>query len=310
MTKRFAIGVDIGGSHISSALVNMFEGNMVKNSLTEKKINNKASAEEILNGWSEALIETITKVGKEQIAGIGFAMPGPFVYDQGIALFDESVDKFENLYGIRVAFELSKRLNLNIPIRFMNDASAFAAGEAWLGQASNVSKSVSVTLGTGFGSAFLINDIPVVEGDGVPKMGCLWHLPFKDSIGDDYFSTRWFVKRWKEISGKTVNGAKEIAYLAERDRNAISLFFEYGRNMGYFLGSWLTKFEADVLIIGGNISGAYSLFGSSLESILKQFGFTGKIAISKLKEDAAIIGSARIIDPEYYESIKPVLSKM
>lgn len=192
----------------------------------------------------------------------------------------------------------------------MNDASAFAVGEAWLGQSSKVSKSVSVTLGIGFGSAFIANEIPVAEGDGVPKMGCLWHLPFKDGIGDDYFSTRWFIKRWKEITGKTVNGVKEIAEMAKRDSNAISLFFEYGRNMGYFLGPWLSDFEAVVLVIGGNVSGAYSLFGPSLESVLNQIGLSGKIVLSTLKEDASIIGSARMIDSEYFESIKPVLSKM
>lgn len=108
MMKRYAIGVDIGGSHISSALVDMIEVNMVKNSLTEKKINNKSSVNDILNGWCEVLTAIMINAGKELVSGIGFSMPGPFVYDQGIALFDESVDKFENLYGVRVAFELSK----------------------------------------------------------------------------------------------------------------------------------------------------------------------------------------------------------
>jgi glucokinase len=132
--KQFSLGVDIGGSHISCALVDMFEGRIVPNSHTEMNINNKASADEILDGWKLALSSTISKAGNENVGGIGFAMPGPFAYDKGIALFDEKVDKFEKLNGVNVCLEMTKRLDLDsqIPVRFMKDASAFALGEAWL----------------------------------------------------------------------------------------------------------------------------------------------------------------------------------
>ena len=46
----------------------------------------------------------------------------------------------------------------------MNDASAFAVGEAWAGSASDFNRSLSITLGTGFGSAFISNHIPIVDG--------------------------------------------------------------------------------------------------------------------------------------------------
>ena len=309
---RFAIGVDIGGSHISCAIVDLITGHIFKESQTERKINNKASAEEILNGWSEALQSVIGIIGKKNIAGIGFAIPGPFAYDRGIALFNSSVDKFEKLYNVNIPSELNFRLNINddIPIRFMNDASAFAVGEAWFGKASGFSNSVSITLGTGFGSAFLKNGLPVVENVWVPKMGCVWHLPFKNSIADDYFSTRWFIAQWKNISGETVNGVREIADRAFSDVRAKDLFIEYGSNMGQFLGPWLKRFNAEILVIGGNVVSAYSLFGPSFEQKLKELNVPTKIAISNLREDAAIIGSARLIDSEYYKKIKPVLPKM
>ena len=56
-------------------------------------------------------------------------------------------------------------------IRFMNDASSFAVGEAWAGSASKFNRSLSITLGTGFGSAFISNRIPIVDGPEVPKTG-------------------------------------------------------------------------------------------------------------------------------------------
>lgn len=308
--KRFAIGADIGGSHISCALVDMFEGHIVEGSYSELKIDNKGTPEEILSGWKQALYGTISKVGQDQVAGIGFAMPGPFAYDKGIALFDESVDKFEKLHQVNISSELARRLEIDAPIRFMNDASAFAVGEAWLGEASKVKKSVSITLGTGFGSAFVADGLPVVEGQGIPELGCVWHLPFKDGIGDDYFSTRWCIARWEEITGEKVDGVKPIAELAATNSKAKSLLEEYGSNMGEFLGPWLKRFGAELLVIGGNISGAYQLFGPALEDKLKKQGANVEIAISNLKEDAAIIGGARLIDPDFYEKIQAVLPLM
>lgn len=310
--KKYAIGADIGGSHISCALVDMFEGHIVADSHTEMKIDNKASADEILNGWKDAIASTIEKVGRENIAGVGFAMPGPFAYDRGIALFDESVAKFEKLHNVNVANELAERLQTNgsIPFRFMNDASAFAVGEAWLGEAAKVTKSVSITLGTGFGSAFVAEGLPVVKGEGVPAMGCVWHLPFKNGIGDDYFSTRWCIARWEELSGEKVNGVKPIADAASTNPKAKSLLEEYGSNMGVFLGPWLKSFGAELLVIGGNVTGAYYLFGTAFKGELERQGVEVEIALSSLKEDAAIIGSARMLDDTYFKQIEQVLPLM
>ncbi|MFB6341830.1 ROK family protein [Saccharicrinis sp. FJH62] len=308
--KRYSIGVDIGGSHISCALVDMYEGHIMKDSHTERKVDNKATADDILSAWADALKATVSKVGEDNVAGVGFAMPGPFAYDTGVAMFDASVDKFEKLYKIDVAKELASRLGLDVPYRFMNDASAFAVGEAWLGEAADVNASVSITLGTGFGSAFISDGVPVVEAEGVPPMGCVWHLPFKDGIADDYFSTRWYMARWEEISDEKVDGVKPVAEKAETDERAQAVFAEFGTNLGTFLGPWLKSFGAGKLVIGGNVTGAYNLFGPAFEDVLKQQGVTTQIVLSGLKEDAAIIGSARMLDADFFAKIKPVLPKM
>lgn len=310
--KRYAIGADIGGSHISCALVDMVKGCIMESSRSERKIDNQSSANNILDGWKEALKQAINGFDPDSLSGIGFAMPGPFAYDKGIALF-EKVAKFENLYGVNVQQELATRLELSAEasLRFMNDASAFAVGEAWQGQAMGTTKSVSITLGTGFGSAFVSDGVPVVEGDGVPEMGCVWHLPFMRGIADDYFSTRWFVARWADISGEIIAGVKDVAEQAILGQlEARELFMEFGSNLGVFLGPWLRDFEAETLVIGGNVMGAWSLFGPAFKAELSSFKVETRVVSSGLKEDAAIIGSARMLDSVYWRHIEPVLSKM
>ena len=111
MKKRYAIGVDIGGSHISSVLVDVSSRKVFPESAAEQKINNRAAAEEILAGWSVAIKKTLSHISVDELLGIGFAMPGPFDYAAGVSLI-KGVEKYDSLYGINVGDELKKILNL------------------------------------------------------------------------------------------------------------------------------------------------------------------------------------------------------
>ncbi len=313
MDKNLAIGTDIGGSHIVCAAINLQTGKILRNTLTSRAVDNHALAGTIISVWAKALAEVISKVSIEKIRGIGFAMPGPFDYVNGISRMQmQGVAKYENLYGLNIADAIKNSLELpnGFIIRFINDASAFAIGEAWTGSAANFNRSVSVTFGTGFGSAFINNKIPIVEGSEVPKLGCVYHLPYKEGIVDDYFSTRWFVGKYKSLTGKEINGVKELAKLASKDKIARSLFIEFGHDVAVFLVPWLKKFKAEILVIGGNISFAYNLFGDVFESVLKKENCTCKVAISKLKEKSSLIGSAHLLDNDFWKSIQTVLPLM
>ena len=311
MKKDIAIGVDIGGSHISCAAIDLSNHQIIAGSRAEHPVDNHAQAADIIQGWAAALRKTMQTIDTQQLAGIGFAMPGPFDYVNGIALF-EGNEKFEQLYNVNVSRALREELQLepDTSLRYINDATSFAIAEAWIGKAKGYDKVLALTLGTGFGSAFLKKSAPVIEGPEVPKQGCVWHLPFKDGIADDYFSTRWFVRRYAEETGIAVAGVKEIAVQAASNAVAQQLFDEYGTNMGNCLSGWMKTFGVEVMVIGGNISGAIGLFGPALKSSLQQNGLQPDIYISELKEDAAIIGSARLIDESYWPSVKDLLSKM
>jgi glucokinase len=311
MEKNIALGTDIGGSHISCAAIDLVAGKVIKNTFAEMPVNNQATASEIIKVWSSALAESLSRVSLEKVRGIGFAMPGPFDYVKGIS-YIKGVAKYENLYGVNVTDAVSSSLEVpgDFLIRFMNDASAFAVGEAWVGSASKVSRSLSITLGTGFGSAFIENKIPIVDGPLVPKLGCVYHLPYESGIADDYFSTRGLLGRYKNISGEELPGVKELAELASGDGVIMDLFADFGKRLALFLAPWLKKFEAEMLVIGGNISHAYNLFGSIFEKELKKENCLSRVALSDLKEDAALIGSAYLLDEAFWKSVQHALPLM
>jgi glucokinase len=311
MDKNIAIGADIGGSHITAAAIDLSTGNIIRESLTERAVDNRASASTIIGVWAEALSNTLSKVTFSDVKGIGFAMPGPFDYVKGIC-YIRGVAKYENLYGFNISDAIASSLDVppDFLIRFMNDASSFAVGEAWAGSASNASKSLSITLGTGFGSAFIEDRIPIVDGPLVPKIGCVYHLPYRDGIADDYFSTRGLLGRYKKETGKELSGVKELAQLYNTDKFVPELFRDFGLNLGIFLAPWLKGFEAEVLVIGGNISHAYDLFGNHFELSLKEQNCNCEVALSKLKEDAALLGSAYLLDDHFWRSVQHALPLM
>lgn len=310
--KKNAIGVDVGGSHVSCMAYDIVAKKLIANTLSETDLDNHGQPDEIIQSWGTAIKQTINRVGVKHVAGIGFAMPGPFDYAKGISLFEGQNGKYENTYGMNVPEMLNDFLGLDgkLKCRFINDATAFAIGEDQVGKAKLSNRSLSVTLGTGFGSAFIKNGLPVVEGNEVPENGCLWHLPFEGEIADDYFSTRGLLGRFEKLSGQKLDGVKQIADQAESNPKAQALFNDFGEKMGVLLQPWIEKFDIETFVMGGNISRAYHLFGPSLQAYLAKAGLKMDVAISELKETAAFIGSATLVDEEFYQNVLPAIAKM
>ena len=309
--NKFAIGTDIGGSHICSAAIDLTAKSILKQSFAHQKVDNQAAAPEILCKWAAALNQSIAAVPLDSLAGIAFAMPGPFDYARGIAKFTPDVAKYQNLYGLNITGHLKPLLRLpdsaeNFEFRYINDAASFGIGEAWIGKAAAAKRSLTLTIGTGLGAAFIEDGVPVVDRDDVPRMGTLWHVPFNGDIADTTFSTRWFINRYAEKSGTRLPDVKQIALRAtNNEAPAKEVFTEFGSNLGTFLAPWLKKFEAQVLVIGGNIATAHEEFLPALEERLPI-----PVQVSDLKEDAALLGAARLFASDFWPRITPLLPKM
>ena len=308
MTDRnISIGVDIGARSVSCEAVDVQRGDVVTGADSRLSLDSFADADTIFNAWSSALESTLSRIDEEQLAGIGFAMPGPFDYRNGISRMEH---KYPRLNGCDIPGELRSGVNFEAAtrVRFLNDAASFAVGEAWLGKGSGASKVLALTLGTGLGSAFIDDGIPVITRDDVPAEGCLWHLPFRYGNADQFFTTRWFVKAHADRLGGRVSGAREVAELADAgEQAAVAIFERFGENLAGFLAPWLQKFQADVVVIGGRITRAYRYFGPVLEAGLSEGGVFTPIEISEKKERAAMIGAARLSDDEYWEKVSAQL---
>jgi len=309
MNRNIAIGVDVGGSHITSAAVDLRTLSIMPGTMCSNRVDNKADLKDVFEDWSKAINQTIASVPQLEELCIGFAMPGPFHYKTGLAMFTGN-DKYESLYNISIPAEFTAFIKgVHTPeLRFLNDATAFGVGVATTKELKDRSKIITLTLGTGFGSAFIEDGVPKVKSEQVPKGGYLWDEPFKKGIGDDYFSTRWFVKRYNELSSKEVCEVKAIAEAG--DDSATIVFQEFAMNMVEFMIPFLEKFHPQTIVLGGNISKAHKLFLPALKASVQKSGLNIEFKISNLTEGAAILGSAKLFRPEFWNQVKEDLPNL
>ena len=91
------MGIDIGGSHITCQLFDINANKLISGSKIRIEVNGNGSKESIIESWVKAIQQTISTQKIGDLEGIGFAMPGPFDYLNGIAWFDKNVAKFHKL---------------------------------------------------------------------------------------------------------------------------------------------------------------------------------------------------------------------
>lgn len=78
-SDKIILGIDIGGSHISSALVKPgADASILEDSFIRKKIHSiSGSSETILSEWVDTIHTSLDKLNGYVLQGIGIAMPGP-----------------------------------------------------------------------------------------------------------------------------------------------------------------------------------------------------------------------------------------
>jgi glucokinase len=273
------IGVDIGGSHITAAHIDPISLSIIDSSMKRERVSSMDDAETIFSSWSSVLSSLIETDGQEH-SKIGIAMPGPFDYDKGICLM-KGQEKYDALYGMNVRTILSERLGIpGSDIIFINDAEAFLRGELASGAAAAYDKAIGITLGTGLGSTSNCNG-EVVDMN-------LAFYPFLDSIAEEYISTRWFLKRYKELTGKEIKNVESFLSTDCLDTKA-QIFDEFATNLASFLNDFIADQKPQILVIGGNIAKTWDHF----IDLLKERIVDKSVVIKRTEmwEDAALVGA-------------------
>lgn len=283
MNNEYTCGVDIGGTHITAALVDVSAGKVLQDTYARGTVNAGGTIEKIIGAWS-ALIKPLLAHPLNQSKKLGIAMPGPFEYEAGIARM-KGQGKYDALYGQDVRQLLAAALEISPgDIVFKNDAVAFITGESLSGASKGYERVLGLTLGTGLGTTWLTPGT-AIDAD-------LWNTPFEDRIAEEYLSTRWFTSRYRELTGQEVRGVKELAGQFKESPLVQELFATFGARLGTFLGDTVYPlYPAEIIVLGGNIANAMPLFMDQVSGQLANRGIHIPVKKAVLGEEAALIGA-------------------
>ena len=246
-----AIGIDIGGTGMKGGIVDIRTGNLVSDRFripTPSPATPEACAEVVVQIVEELQSRELAPAPDSPI-GIDF----PAVVKNGRTLSAANVD--ETWIGADLEGIMSKALG-GRRVYGLNDADAAGLAEAHYGQGKDKDGLIAViTLGTGIGSALIIN------GQLVPNTE-LGHL---------------------EIDGED---AESRASARAREREDLS-WKKYGKRLRRYFTHVEMLFSPDLFVIGGGVSKNPDKFLPYFEDEVET-----PIVMATLRNNAGIVGAA------------------
>lgn len=281
------VALDVGGSSVKSALVPAPDPAAI--AVTTTPVDSRGDKNAILGTFKQVIQQHLQEVKRERCLGVGIGFPGPFDYPNGTALV-RGVEKYEALYGVNLRAALRTDFGGRpLPLEFANDAACAILAETRYGTARHYTRVLGVALGTGMGSAFVVDGGLVTAGPGIPGNGYLYAQPFAGVAADDVFSTRGLVARLRRVGV-----APNIPFAAERARAGDSvckaIFEGFGHDLGMFLVPFAAAFGADALVVVGGIAHSSDLFGVALRKRL-----TIPVYTPSLGDKAGVIGASLLL---------------
>ena len=266
MTHKIAIGVDLGGTHVRAGAFDE-EGQLLGQD--EARIASIGPDDGL--GVIEQLIQSmLDSVNASTLLGIGIGSTGPLDPQRG------TINNPYTLAGWSDV-PIVKRLNqvFHVPVRLENDADAAALGEYWQGAGRGAKRLYAVTVGTGVGTALIV-DGKIYRGvDGSHPEG--GHQLIDPNGPECYCGHRGC---WESlISGPAIANAgrdtlnMDAASIAEAarqgDKRALVIMQKAARDFSLGMVNIISFFVPDVLVLSGGVMRSADLFLPTLEQTLK-----------------------------------------
>jgi glucokinase len=274
------IGVDIGGTKISAALISgkrIIKEHSVPTPSTESK-------EFVMT----TVADVIENLFSDEITGIGIGVPGLVDLETNEVLDVVNIPSWD-----RVPLKKTLEKRFKKPVFVNNDANCFAVGEKHFGKGRPFQNFAGITIGTGLGAGIIING-HLYSGRycGAGEFGTIY---YQDKTVEAYASGQFF----KDMGFSGV----ELAKLAEGgDKDTILFFDEFGQHVGRAIANVLYALAPEAIILGGSVSQSYHLFEQGMRYVLeREFAYQRlykslKIEVSDLKNSGVLGASSLVLD--------------
>jgi glucokinase len=325
-TKRWIVGVDLGGTNIVTGLLPM-EGGAVQalqTRPTESQRGPKFVVDRIVEMVEGSIAATLTEHGgtREEVAGVGIGSPGPLNRATGIVINTPNL-------GWR-NFPLRDLISnaVSLPAVLDNDANCATYGEWWLGAGRHADTLVGLTLGTGIGGGIVLGgEIYHGVSDVAGEIG---HMTI-DSTGrkcncgnygclEAYASGPAIALRAIEgiesgvetilvemVGGKleTITAATVYEAAVQGDDYAEEVMKETARFLGTGVANLVNILNPEMIVIAGGVTKAGDHLFEPLRAEVRRRAFRSaeercQIVPAELHGTAGVVGAAAVFKRETY----------
>lgn len=315
MSKRYSIGVDLGGTNIKFGVVSD-NGQILHKGMLSAQVN--LGREAILSNLKLAAQRSLAFTHRKRIKVdcIGVGSPGSVNLRTG--KIEGSCPNLPQMLGVNLKKRLSD--HFDYPIHVDNDANLMALAEFKFGAAKGFRDVLCLTLGTGIGGGIIL-DGKLFHGSSFAgaEFGHMTinHKGRKCNCGgigclETYASAPAMVKDAKRLlrndrrssMHSLVNGdldrlTTKIIFQAEKEGDAAALRVvnQACAYLGAGIASAVNLINPQVVVIGGGVSQGGLGFIRRIEKEVKKRAFPSatkklKVVKAKLGNDAGFIGAA------------------
>ena len=308
--KKYVIGVDLGGTKISTA-VSTLDGEILKQTVvaTKAEEGEEPVLSRIIGTISEVLVGA--DISKDEVEAIGIGSPGPLDAKKGVIITTPNLP-FKNYNVVQPIKD-----KFGIPVYLDNDANVAAIGEYMFGAGKGTKNIVYFTVSTGVGGGAVLNGQAyrgntsnaleighmTVDAHGprcnCGNIGCLEAISSGTAIG----------KRGREAAATKVETSLKnydniTSYEVFKEaKNGDAVAKEIVDNAMNYLGigvaNAITIFDPEMVIIGGGVSKVGDILFDTVRKVVNKRCFKSmadacKIVPAGLGTDAGVVGAVAL----------------
>ncbi len=299
--ENAVIGIDIGGSHISGALVNL--GGEI---LFERHLPQEWDAPDSNFTRISDFIQTLldrSHQHKIHLLGIGIGVPGIVSSQTG------EVKRAPSLGWVDFPFLEELRLLFpNIPILIENDVALAALGEYWFGAGIGINNLIMIAIGTGIGAGIILDGklyrghtdssgeigyiLPDIQylNKQYPGFGALENVASGKGIADR--AKKVLQTSQNKLDLSKVNALFVFDAAQNGEEWATLLIEETVDYLSLMIANISVSFDPELIILGGGVAESLKmLIPPILDRLKGTIPNQPQLEISTLKNNAPILGA-------------------
>ena len=308
MEKKYVVGVDLGGTKIYTALVDL-EGNIIKEKTVETLAHEGEQA--VMGRIVDTINYVIDGTDKDLIKSIGIGSPGPLDVKNGIIIENSNLP-FKNFAIVKTIKE-----TYDLPTYLDNDANVATLGEFMFGAGKGTENMIFITASTGIGGGAVLNGklfrgatgnalevghmTVSTEGPrcGCGNVGCAEALGSGTAIGKRakeavLSNVKTSLKNYDNVTSKEV--FKEAA---NGDRVAKKILNTSLTYLGIAVANTITNFDPEKVVVGGGVVNGGEIVLETIKNVVEERclnAFVESCSIEKavLGGKAGVLGAAAL----------------